>query len=303
MRKTLALLLMVLFALGSVFGAQAQTDDEVTIGFLFCGFDTPSVQAGVNASKARADELGINLIQLDGEFNAQVQADQALQLISMDVDAIIVNAAFTDAFTDLARQINEAGIPLLAWCQRLAPETDDYVDCFVGVDDTLCGPWAISAIETAFADREEVNVLEVRGALGSLCYNNRHDGFVNALEDSSVKINLLETQVAETINADEGQTIMENYLTKYDDIDVVYCVDDAVAAGVALAIEDAGLKGEIMIIGINGEPNAFDLIRDGHNYVTLKQHIEWGAAEVVSAAYSIVQGEEVNPWMLDEWEA
>lgn len=303
MRKTLSQLLVVLLALGILCGAYAETDsEEITIGFLFCGFDTPSVQAGVNASKARADELGVNLIQLDGEFNAQVQADQALQLISMGVDAIIVNAAFTDAFTDLARQISEAGIPLLAWCQRLSPETDEYVDCFVGVDDTLCGPWAISAIEDAFADSgEEINVVEVRGALGSLCYNNRHDGFVNAIEDSSVQINLLETQVAESVNADEGQTIMENYLTKYDDIDVVYCVDDAVAAGVALAIEDAGMKGEIMTIGINGEPNAFDLIKDGHNYVTLKQHIEWSASEVVSAAYNIVNGEDVD-WVIDEWE-
>uniref|UniRef100_UPI003AABE389 sugar ABC transporter substrate-binding protein n=1 Tax=Massilicoli timonensis TaxID=2015901 RepID=UPI003AABE389 len=83
--------------------------------------------------------------------------------------------------------------------------------------------------------------------------------------------------------------------------DVVYCVDDAVAAGVALAIEDAGMKGEIMTIGINGEPNAFDLIKDGHNYVTLKQHIEWSASEVVSAAYNIVNGEDVD-WVIDEWE-
>lgn len=64
---------------------------------------------------------------------------------------------------------------------------------------------------------------------------------------------------------------MENALTQYDNIDVVWSMDDNTAIGCVNAIKDAGREG-IKVVGINGQDIAFEAIEAGDMYGTVIQN-------------------------------
>ncbi len=278
---------------------QPESGKKLKFGFIFCGLSIPSTKAGQEAAQKKADELGIDLVVMDGEFDAQKQTDQALNLISQNVDGIIINPQDAEAFVPAARQINEAGIPLVVWVQPLPAEADAYVSTFFGPDDAKAGIQAADMLVKAFPEGQEINAVEIKGPLGSIATQKRAEGLQEALKLHS-NLKLLESQSSDGWSRETAMKIMENYLSKYPNIDVVYCHDDGLAQGAAEAIP-ADRKEKIKVIGINGEPEAFDAIRNGDMYCTMVQHFDVGGAKVIEMLNGIVNGEKFDKWIVDEW--
>lgn len=273
---------------------------QLVFGFLFCGLNTPSVKAGQEAAEARAKELGVKLLVMDGEFDAQKQTDQALNLISQKVDGIIINPNDAQAFVPVAKQIKEAGIPLISWVQPLPTEADAYVNVFIGPDDTKAGGAAMDTFRKAFPDTQQIKIVEIEGAISSIASQKRHQGLQDAVTNSK-DFDLLESQATKSWGRDEAMTIMENYLTKYKDIQAVYCHDDNIAQGACEAIKAAN-RPNIVVVGINGESSAFDSIKAGQQYGTFVQHIKWGAAMCIDVLIGLNEGKTYDKWIVDEWE-
>ena len=87
---------------------------------------------------------------------------------------------------------------------------------------------------------------------------------------------------------------MENYLTVYDDLAGVWAMDDNMAIGAINAIQTQGREG-IVVVGINAQEEAYDYIRSGALYGTVKQD----ASGNVDAAFEVLDlylaGEEIPP--------
>ncbi len=92
----------------------------------------------------------------------------------------------------------------------------------------------------------------------------RQDGFDAAIKGSNVKV--LEKQFGNW-NRDDAFKVMQDYLTKYPKIDVVWCQDDDMTVGVLQAIEQAKRTDIQYVIGGAGMKDMVKKVMDGDKMV------------------------------------
>lgn len=272
-------------------------EDELFIGWIACDFSAPSVARSREGAEAKAAELGIKIVTLDSAGDVQKEADNALNLLSQQVDGIIIEPNDMAAFVPIAQQIKDAGIPLIVFCQEFEEQYQDLRICYVGCKDYDCGVFAGEEAIRCLGE-EGGNVVIVNGQVGSTPQIQRGKGFRDALEGHD-NIVILEEQCSPWDRA-KAVEIMEDFITRYgEDIDLVYAMDDNLAIGAVEALRSAGLSGKIPVIGYNGMSDAFELIKSGEMYSTLIQPLYWGGGVAVQAMYDYLTGKEIEPAYYD----
>ena len=97
---------------------------------------------------------------------------------------------------------------------------------------------------------------------------------------------------------ESARTIMENLLlsnSEKDSITAVWCAWDEPAIGATQALMDAG-RSEVLVIGVDGNSQAVELINEGTNLkATMAQNFEGMANIVVTEIVKLFSGEEVVP--------
>jgi ribose transport system substrate-binding protein len=91
-----------------------------------------------------------------------------------------------------------------------------------------------------------------------------------------------------------GMNVMQNLLQAHPDIDGVYATNDEMALGALRAVQTAGIKKDIAIIGFDGTPDALKSIRDGGLTATIKQDSYMIGYYGVEYAVKYLNGEEVE---------
>lgn len=95
----------------------------------------------------------------------------------------------------------------------------------------------------------------------------RRRGFLRAIKNSRLKI-----AASESANwkRSEARTITLNWLKKYNDIKAIIAASDQMALGAASAVEESGRR-NILISGIDANPDALEAIKAGRIYATIDQ--------------------------------
>ena len=88
----------------------------------------------------------------------------------------------------------------------------------------------------------------------------RFDGFMSALEGSDVEV--LDDQYANW-NRDDGFTVMQDFLSRFSEIDAVWAQDDDIAIGVIQAVRQARRQEELFIVGGGGMKDIVKRVMDG----------------------------------------
>lgn len=117
-------------------------------------------------------------------------------------------------------------------------------------------------------------------------------GFQDALATFE-GITVLEEQAGD-FTSENANEIMRDFLTKYDDIDLAWCSNDAMACGAALAIQSAGREG-IAVWGADGETQALEYIEQGLMTGTIfNDPITMGNDAAKMALYCIMSETDMN---------
>ena len=256
------------------------------IGVAQCHMNTPYRVALTTELEAAVKERGYDweFIFTDGQNDPTTQINNVYDLISADVDCILMAPAQSDPLTPVAGEVLAAGIPLVLVDRTIS--NDDFT-AFVGGDNVNAGRVVGEWIIENYGDQEEVIVVEMRGTLGSSADNDRHAGFREALEGHD-NIKIVSDQSAD-YKRDEALTLMENILQANDHIDVLYCGSDNMALGAIQAIEAAGRTGEMAVFGTDGQKDMCDTIISGQTTGTV--FYPTGAEEAVDLIAKILNGE------------
>ncbi len=118
----------------------AESDgDTPVVGATLLSLEYPFLVTLDEAMKAEADAQGIALIDLDPRQETSTEFTQIEDLITQQVDAIIMIPVDQEASQAAAEVVNEAGIPLILVNTRFTDDFGgDYVT-YVGSDDTEAG--------------------------------------------------------------------------------------------------------------------------------------------------------------------
>ena len=263
-----------------------------TIGFSILNARDPDLAVMNEAMEAKAKELGDTLQTVDAKGETSTELTQIEDLVTKDVDAIIMMPIDGEASQSAAKRANEAGIPLFTLSTAFAEGADVDIKSYIGVDDTEAG--RMQADHLAEELPEGGKIIYIVGTYGASWTDRRKAGFMEKKPDNIE----IATEIQANGSRDEGKKVMEDLLRKYDqkgEIAAVVAHNDESAIGAAQAIEEAGRRDEFkVIIGVDGTQPGLETIKEGGMSATvLQQSAEQGekAVEVVDQSLS---GEAVD---------
>ncbi|MEU7144992.1 substrate-binding domain-containing protein [Nocardia sp. NPDC046473] len=180
----------------------------------------------------------------DAHQDSATQVSQVQTFIQQKVNALIVSPNEPAPLTAAVQQACDAKIPVIILDRTVS--TDCY-SAFIGGDNYAIGKLAGEAAVQALPNGG--NVVELRGILSDQPQIDRDKGFRDAIAGHNLTI--IEEQEAKWLKAN-ATTVMQQWLSKGDKIDLVYAHNDDMALGAQLAIQGAGKAGAIQIIGVDG---------------------------------------------------
>ncbi|CDZ70284.1 D-ribose-binding periplasmic protein [Neorhizobium galegae bv. orientalis] len=255
----LAVASLALFA-----GTAFAQDKKVTIGVSIPAADH-GWTAGVVFHAERVAKLlmkehpGLNVI-VKTSPDAASQANAVQDLAVQGLDALVILPSDPDPLVNAIQQVKDKGT-FVALVDR-APSVNDSTirDLYVAGNNPALGQVAGEYIKKT---TPEAQVVVIRG-LPIPIDQQRQDGFDKGIAGSKVKI--LDRQFGNW-SRDDAFKVMQDFLTKYPKIDVVWCQDDDMAVGVLEAISQAKRTDIKYIIGGAGSKDMIKKVMDGDKMV------------------------------------
>ena len=245
-----------------------------------------------------------NITIQDGANDQGTQSNQIDAFIADGVDVLIINPVNSSSAATITDKVVGAGIPLV-YINR-EPDADEekrwadndwnvtYVGCDARQSGTMqgeiIGDLGLDALD--FNKNGKVDYIMIEGDPENVDAQYRTEFSVKALTDAGFEVNCLTDQVGNWDQA-QGQQLVANALSQYgNDIEVVFCNNDAMALGALQAIEAAGRKvgTDIYLVGVDALTEALEDVLAGTMTGTVfNDHIaqSHGAAD---AAINFVNG-------------
>ena len=265
-----------------------KTAKKVKVGITYQNLQNEFIIHIQDKVRAKAKELNIELIEVDGQGKAENQVSQVENFITQKVDAIILNPFDKDGCAPAVDKAVAAKIPIVVLNAQVS--NLDKANAYVGSDDSEAGK-----IEAKFiADKigGKGNVVIIHGPNGHSAEIGRTKGNMEIIgQNLGMKV------VAEqTANWDRAQalSLMENWLQSGKKINAVLAQNDEMALGAYKAIEAAGKTKEIPVIGIDAIPDALKSVQDGKLAATVFQDAGGQGATAVDLAVKLSKGEKVE---------
>lgn len=268
-KRIAAMAAMVLLGIGLLACGRAEekqkeaenTEQLITVGFSQLGAESDWRSANTKSMKeAFSEENGYNLIFEDGQQKQSNQIMAIRTFIQQEVDYIVLAPVTESGWDTVLQEAKEANIPVIIVDRMVDTKDESLFTCFVGSDFGLEGKkvtaWLNEYLEKKDIPADAVNVVDIQGNLGATAQIGRSTGIEEAAKEYGW--NLL-AQVPGDFTQSKGKEVMESFLKRYPNLNVVYCENDNEAFGAIEAIEEAGRKvgtrimnGEIMVLSFDG---------------------------------------------------
>lgn len=263
----------------------AASGGDYTIGCTVY-YMTEFVTLMVEGMEEKADELGVNLVMLDAQQDAQNQITQVENLIAQQVDAIIVAAVDSDAILPAIEMCEDANIPLIGVNMLFNTEEAYH---YVGPDDVLAGELEMQHAIDAIGGAGKIAILE--GPIGQSAQIQRLEGNENVLADYEGKVEVIAQQTANW-SREEALTLVENWLETFSgELNAIVAHNDEMALGAIQALEAAGLSDQIVVTGVDAILDGCNAVKEGTLLGTVYQDAALEGSEAVVKAYGVLTGE------------
>lgn len=232
--------------------------------------------------KANAD--GVDLITVDAEHSPLKQVEQVESFIAQKVDAIIMNPCEVEASSPAVAKALAANIPII----NVNSETSAKPSAFVGSDDVESGRMAMKFIADKLKGKG--NVVMIHGYMGQAAQIKREQGAREVLKQYP-GLKLLAHQTADWDRA-KAMSLTENWIQSYgSQINAVFAHNDEMGLGAAKALMDAGMKDKVIVVSIDGIPDALQGVKKGTLDATIFQNAEQQGSKAIETAIKAAKGE------------
>ena len=218
-----------------------------------------------------------NITIVDGANDQATQTNQIQNFIASGVDVMILNLVQASSEPDVTNICNEAGIPVVyinrepdaSEEQRWADNNWDVT--YVGCDARQSGTYQGEMIADLGLDTVDMNgngkidYIMIEGDPENVDAQYRTEYSIKALEDAGLEVNCLDDQVGMWDQATAQQLVANSLSQNGNDIEVVFCNNDAMALGALQAIESAGrtVGEDIYLVGVDALSEALEDVLAG----------------------------------------
>lgn len=272
-------------------GAAAGSSGGKTIGVSMLNMRDPDLAAMNKAMTAKAGELGQELATVDAKGDVATELTQIEDLVTKDVDAIIMMPIDGEASQPAAKRANEADIPLFILSTAFAEGAEVEWESYIGVDDTEAG--RMQADYLAEQLPEGGKIIYIVGTYGASWTDRRKAGF---MEKKPANIEIA-TELQANGSRDEAKRITEDLLRKYGKGEIAGLVahNDEMAIGASQAINEAGRQGDFkVVVGVDGTQPGLETIDEGGMTATILQQSAEQGKKAVEVADQLLADKPVD---------
>ena len=268
-------------------GSGSPAASEKVIGVSIQNREAQFYQDMEGGMKSEAAKYGYTVVVVDASRDNSKQQSQVEDFISQKVAAIVLTPYDSQAIGSAIVEANKAGIPVFtADIANASKEgkvvshiASDNVQGGAQAGKLICA--AVKSGSVAIVDEPEVTSVQ-----------DRVKGFKAALASGcpSVKI------VADIDGGGErakASSVTEDILQSHKDLKGIFGINDDSALGAAKAIDAAGLKGKVLVVGYDATPEARTAIAAGSMYGAAIQHPDQIGSKTIDAIADSFAGKPV----------
>lgn len=275
-----------------------------------------------NNIESQLEDAGYNVELQYADDDIPTQSQQIDQMITQEVDALIIASIDGSALSGQLDAAADAGIPVIAY-DRLIRDSE-HVDFYVTFDNYEVGVnqaqsllYGLGILDENFEEAEDApeDPMNVELFAGSLDDNNAHffwDGAMDTLEpyfdDGTLEVPSgqmdIEQAATQRWEQETAQQRMENLLTTHysggEELDGVLAPADPLSRGIINALSNDGWGDTIddglpVVTGQDAEIATISLISEGVQHSTIFKDTRDLAEQAVVAAQAFLDGEEPEP--------
>jgi ABC-type sugar transport system substrate-binding protein len=261
------------------------------IGVVVLDLQDPDLAHMTDAMKKTADEKGVKLNITDSKKDVGSELNQVEDLLTRQVDAIIMQPLDGDASQNAAKRVIAANVPLFILSTEFTEGANVGYKSYIGVDDTLAGQMQAEYLNKLLP--EGGNLVFAAGIYGASWTDRRKSGF-----DKTINKNLkIVAEFQAKGSRDEAKRNMEDTLQRFPSgkIDAVVANNDEMAVGAASAIADAHRTAEFKaVVGVDGTDPALQGIKAGTMTATVRQDSAGQGVKAVEVVTDFLKGGKVE---------
>ncbi len=281
-------------------GEQAEPKDlkDITIGLSMYTLGAPYFAAQANAVKKKAAELGIRIIDTEAGDDMNKQLADVEDLLAKGIDLLLLNPKDPIGLIPATKAATRAGVPVVIIDSSIDPSAD-----FISIvqsnnleNGELVGEWLAKQMGTT-----PIRMALISGSQGNPVGKERRQGvFRGIIEQQLRDRNRAGFQIVAqgwgNWAHEGGLKAMEDILVAFPDINVLLTENDSMALGAMRAIEEAGKKGQILIVAAaDGQKEALELIMTGEYGVTGMNNPALVATTALDIGLRYLRGERDFP--------
>ena len=280
--------LIAVIATGLLMTVSSVSAQKIVVSMKGPGAGNPFWAAVQRGAEEKAAELGVEVVVLAPPTESDVPA----QIAQIEDQLVKGAAGIVLAPTDpnaLAPVVDEAiadGVPVVFVDTKGANEGVTYI----GTDNETGASLAATHICENVAAGSDVAILQ--GIITQSTGKARADGSNTGL--TACGLNIVAEQTAEWDRA-KGLAVMENILTGNPNLKAVFASNDNMALGAMEAIKNAGMLGDIFVVGFDANPDAAESVLAGEMAATVAQNPYNMGAIGVESVVSLINGGSLDP--------
>jgi fructose transport system substrate-binding protein len=252
---------------------------QIIVGLITKTETNPFFVKMKEGAQAKANELGVKLLTgagaKDGDNEGQVTALE--NMVNAGAKGILITPSDTKAIVPSIQKARQQGVVVIAL--DTATEPQDAVDALFATNNfnagLLIGQWS-----KAYMAGKTPVIATLDLQPGITVGAQRHNGFLQGMglatadPKSSDLVTSKEVVCSQDTHGDqtEGQTAMENCLSKNPNINLVYTINEPAAFGAYTAIKAAGKDKDITIVSVDGGCQGVQGVVDGKIAATSQQY-------------------------------
>ena len=257
-----------------------------TIGVSIQNREAQFYQDMESGMKSEAAKYGYTVTVVDASRDNTKQQSQVEDFISQKVAAIVLTPYDSQAIGSAIVEANTASVPVFT-ADIANGSKQGIVVAHVASDNVqgggqagklLCTALGSAGGSVAIIDEPEVTSVQ-----------DRVKGFKAALAAGCTSVKV----VADIDGGGErakANSAMEDILQSHKDLKGVFGINDDSALGASRAVDAAGLKGKVFVVGYDATPEARTAIKAGSMYGDAIQHPDQIGAKTIDAIHDYFSG-------------
>jgi len=270
---------------GSVGAAEAK---KIKIGFAMDTLKEERWQRDRDMFVAKAKSLGADVLVQAANGNASMQISQAENLLTQNVDVLVVVPANAVTAATIVEKAHKAGKKVISY-DRLIRNAD--VDYYISFDNEEVGRLQASYL---VARVPKGNYVLIGGSPTDNNAKMFRDGQMQVLKPLVEKgdIKIVVDQWARDWQSSEALKHTENALTRSkNNIQAVVASNDGTAGGVIAALSQQKLAGKVLVSGMDADLAACQRVAEGTQSMTVYKPIKLIADKGAELAVQVARGE------------